>query len=1727
MPKTFTSNVFSSSYKDDFVDSDNYHRILFNSGRAVQARELTQLQTIIQEEIGRFGRNIFKEGGAVNPGGPTITNDYEYVKLNTLEFSLPVDPSVLVGTTMTGTSSSVEAKVIEVVAATSTDPATLYVQYINTSSAEAGDTSIRFTAGERIDNTVDNLQIANAVGTDQPVGRGCKIANAEGDFFTRGHFVFAKGQSIILSKYTRYPTAVVGFKVTEDIVTTADDVALYDNQGVTPNLSSPGADRYRIRLTLTTKDQVTADENFVYYCDVLEGNIVDQVTGTDDYNKIADTLARRTSEESGNYIVNPFTVDFRDSGTNTIATISDGVAYVNGYRGASEKPTPLVIPKPRTTATIENQFTGISYGQYFICSELLGLLDIRTNETLNLSTSTTNPAASVTGTARVRAVEKDGNNFRVYLFDINMNSGQNLRAIKTIGTSTIRRAIPVFENNLAVIKESQKVNMVFGLPNPRPRIVSDFDYEVQRVFVDTASGGSFTLALGNNTESFSNTSQWIIVKNTDGVVVTNATFGAVGTQSLQISNLTNVEHTVYAKIQKGSPAVRQKTLTDATVTTTVSTVNGVEFIDLGKTDILSVSSVNLLTSSGEDVSHLFTLDNGQRAGFYDNGRMVLETGATAPTGNVYVAFKHFTHGAGDFFAVNSYTGQVDYEDIPVFSSGSGTRLKINLRDVIDFRNSVNSSGAFVASGATEIPTNGDIFQSDVEYYLPRADKIVVTSQGEIKNIQGEEGFATQIPATPENTLPLFQIDHNPYGLNDSDVVVVPFKAKRFTMGDIAQLENRVDKIEEATSLSLLELDTASLLVLDADGVARIKSGFFVDNFSSRSFSDTNNIEYRAGIDPSRGLLSVPTIEDDVILAYDSSKSTNTILKGDTVYLKYTESPTIVQTLVSGTENVNPFAVITGEGNITMSPATDNWFQTKYNPANVINNTAVENVNVDLGNINSNIISQDRNEVARWKWDIGNSWTPVAGFGSVPSELKSGWRGTPAWNWRGVPAETTRVQNVGNGNGGRQNSDFNVIRSFSNRIVVGERTVRQIVGDRTVSLTFLPFIRSRKVFFKAEGLRPNSQFFPFFDGKDVSAFCKDETFLRYGALATDLVYSNANRNATQHPATPSDLVSDVNGVIEGSFFIPSSPTTRFRAGTREFKLLDISKNDDDAALSQASFNYTAQGTLDTRQQTISSTRITQTRTRRWTTTTRVKVTDPLAQSFFVTNPSGIFVTKIQTYFKKVDSTGIPVQLQIRPMVNGHPSSTEIHAQSIKFVHPTDIDVPSSQTQANVVANPTTFEFDEPIFLNPETEYAIVLLAESIEYEAYVGETYAFELGSTEKRISRQPSMGSLFKSQNGTTWEPDQTKDLAFKIFTATFATSGSAVFENRDIDSELLTTNPLYMTSGSAVVTALCPNHGFTVNDTVNISGLVGGTSYNGVLGSNINGARTITAVDGFAIRFNAASAATSSGRFGADLVLVDKQIQFDVASPNFTTLIPDDTTLTYQTKLTAGKSLAAITGQQVKYGKDASYSKEVVIGDENYFASPRLIANPSNETSQMGGERSVTIKVDMATTKTSVSPIIDTQGASITTETNQIDNQIASGTENGFNIPLTYSAETNAFGGSALAKHLSIVGQLDEPARGLKVMLAAIRPNGSNIDLYYRTGTEGSDLQNTTWTLVEEETTVQPDERNFREYRYLIGGDTGTLNAFTDYQFKIVFRGNNSAKVPFIRDFRAIAMAT
>src|SRR6056300_415855 len=124
MATNLTETTFPSTYKDDFADSSGYHKILFNAGKALQARELTQLQTILQNQIQRFGDNIFKEGAVVKPGGANTNPKYEFIKLDTSTNVLPADTDSLVGTTFVGATSSIQAKVLEVLVAANGDPDT-------------------------------------------------------------------------------------------------------------------------------------------------------------------------------------------------------------------------------------------------------------------------------------------------------------------------------------------------------------------------------------------------------------------------------------------------------------------------------------------------------------------------------------------------------------------------------------------------------------------------------------------------------------------------------------------------------------------------------------------------------------------------------------------------------------------------------------------------------------------------------------------------------------------------------------------------------------------------------------------------------------------------------------------------------------------------------------------------------------------------------------------------------------------------------------------------------------------------------------------------------------------------------------------------------------------------------------------------------------------------------------------------------------------------------------------------------------------------------------------------------------------------------------------------------------------------------------------------------------------------------------------------------------------
>ena len=93
MPQQTNLNV--SPYFDDFDPDNDFHRVLFKPGYPVQARELTGLQSMMQNQIEKFGKHFFKEGAKVIPGNTGYTQLYNCVQLNNTFQGVPIDIEVL------------------------------------------------------------------------------------------------------------------------------------------------------------------------------------------------------------------------------------------------------------------------------------------------------------------------------------------------------------------------------------------------------------------------------------------------------------------------------------------------------------------------------------------------------------------------------------------------------------------------------------------------------------------------------------------------------------------------------------------------------------------------------------------------------------------------------------------------------------------------------------------------------------------------------------------------------------------------------------------------------------------------------------------------------------------------------------------------------------------------------------------------------------------------------------------------------------------------------------------------------------------------------------------------------------------------------------------------------------------------------------------------------------------------------------------------------------------------------------------------------------------------------------------------------------------------------------------------------------------------------------------------------------------------------------------------
>ena len=390
MPQKTNLNI--SPYYDDFNKDDNFYKILFKPGYPVQARELTGLQSLLQNQVESFGKHIFKEGSMVIPGNIELDNSYFAAKIN--DSHLGIDVSVYLneiiasnggkGLRVRGQSSGTVAVIKNYILppAEGVENITIFLKYQQ--SGTDGESNA-FPDGEVLvleepltyGNTT--LTIGETILTlvsEEATATGTAFGVNAGIYFLRGSFVDVPASLIILEPYSTTPSYRVGFDVSEEVINSNDDPSLYDNAKGFTNFAAPGADRFKISVKLAKKALTDyEDTNFVELMRVDTGEIK-KLQDTSTYSELKKYFAKRTYDESGDYSVEPFRIDIQESLNNEIGNdglftenrltdegnvpsddifcvkLSPGRAYVKGFDVDLPNTTVLDVDKPRDTETV-------------------------------------------------------------------------------------------------------------------------------------------------------------------------------------------------------------------------------------------------------------------------------------------------------------------------------------------------------------------------------------------------------------------------------------------------------------------------------------------------------------------------------------------------------------------------------------------------------------------------------------------------------------------------------------------------------------------------------------------------------------------------------------------------------------------------------------------------------------------------------------------------------------------------------------------------------------------------------------------------------------------------------------------------------------------------------------------------------------------------------------------------------------------------------------------------------------------------------------------------------------------------------------------------------------------------------------------------------------------------------------------------------------------------------
>lgn len=484
-----------------------------------------------------------------------------------------------------------------------------------------------------------------------------------------------------------------------------------------------------------------------------------------------------------------------------------------------------------------------------------------------------------------------------------------------------------------------------------------------------------------------------------------------------------------------------------------------------------------------DITDHFRVNTGQYESHVDHTKLSLIRGFDYPDRPILVVVDRIVSSTSvsasqRFYSPDSYS-DLDYIKLPEIFTESGDDYKLErvvdfrprareLQSGIDFREWNEREDKEYRQVSTQPDAADDnLLITDISYYQPRIDKVIITSESELKIDQGDPDDDPSEPSDRDDSITIYTIMMDGFSDDRSeDVETKMHDHRRFRMPDIRNIEDRVKQIEEEMQSDQLEQDILSEEITDRNNTDLLKTGTLADSFTDQDKLDAGNPDFNASVDTDEGFMRPPYDQVSFEIEADEDESGfNALLTDENIIMApiLGSKPFVDQPIATRTMNVNSSGDINWKGTIKLDPEKDNWQDTIRKPEKV----------TDISGDKRAYDFIEDNVPSRTSW---NSWEKDWSARSNTTRTETRTRGS--WWWKKKEKrKTTTERGVKTRTGVKESVSF--------------EQKKESMGDKVKDTKLIPKMRSTPggIEFLAEEFKPRTNLYPFFADENIIEYIR--------------------------------------------------------------------------------------------------------------------------------------------------------------------------------------------------------------------------------------------------------------------------------------------------------------------------------------------------------------------------------------------------------------------------------------------------------------------------------------------------------------------------------------------------------------------------------------------------------------------------------------------------------------